>query len=91
MSVETIILDGALLTERETAMDILDRTLSLPDWWGRNLDALYDCLTDCEPPRRLVLQNQAAMSGSLFGRRLLRVLTDAARNDPMHLKLNLED
>ena len=79
---DTITLDGALLAERTSAMGHLTEALSLPDWWGRNLDALYDCLTDCEPPRRLVLQNQAAMSGSLFGRRLLRVLTDAAQNDP---------
>ena len=79
---DTITLDGALLAERTSAMDHLTEALSLPDWWGRNLDALYDCLTDCREPRRLVLQNQAAMSGSLFGRRLLRVLTDAAQNDP---------
>ena len=87
---DTITLDGALLAERTSAMDHLTEALSLPDWWGRNLDALYDCLTDCEPPRRLVLQNQAAMSGSLFGRRLLRVLTDAAQNDPYHLELVLD-
>ncbi|MDY3985254.1 barstar family protein [Dysosmobacter sp.] len=84
---ETIILDGALLAERESAMDALSRALALPDWWGRNLDALYDCLTDCETPRRLVLRNRAALEASPFGRRLLRVLTDAARNAPSHLEL----
>ena len=88
---EAIMLDGALLTERTAAMDILTETLSLPEWWGRNLDALYDCLTDCDPPRHLTLRNRAALGETPFGRRLLRVLTDAARNDPMHLKLNLED
>ena len=88
---EAIMLDGALLTERTAAMDILTKTLSLPEWWGRNLDALYDCLTDCDPPRHLTLRNRAVLEETPFGRRLLRVLTDAARNDPMHLKLNLED
>ena len=43
---DTITLDGALLAERTSAMDHLTEALSLPDWWGRNLDALYDLLTD---------------------------------------------
>ena len=88
---DIITLDGVLLAERTSAMDHLTEALSLPDWWGRNLDALYDCLTDCDPPRHLTLRNRAALGETPFGRRLLRVLTDAARNDPMHLKLNLED
>ena len=25
--------------------DILSRELNFPDWYGRNLDALHDCLT----------------------------------------------
>ena len=84
------VLDGDAISTREELHAALARELALPDWYGGNLDALYDCLTDCEPPRRLVLQNQAAMSGSLFGRRLLRVLTDAAQNDPYHLELVLD-
>ena len=29
--------------------DILSRELNFPDWYGRNLDALHDCLTSlCE-------------------------------------------
>ena len=83
-------LNGNDITNREQLHDALSEALELPEWYGRSLDALYDCLTDCEPPRRLVLQNQAAMSGSLFGRRLLRVLTDAAQNAPYHLELVLD-
>lgn len=29
--------------------------LSFPDWYGNNLDALYDCLTDLEEPVHLHL------------------------------------
>ena len=86
-----VILDGALILNREMLHDTLSTALRLPEWYGRNLDALYDCLTDCDPPRHLTLRNRAVLEKTPFGRRLLRVLTDAARNDPMHLKLNLED
>ena len=79
---DTITLDGALLAERTSAMDHLTEALSLPDWWGRNLDALYDCLTDCREPRQLVVENRAALEAERFGRAVLRVLTDAAQNDP---------
>ena len=29
--------------------------LSLPEWYGHNLDALYDCLTEIGAPTHLVL------------------------------------
>lgn len=76
---ERITLDGAHLTERAAAMDALQDALSLPDGWGRNLDALYDCLTDCRAPRRLVIQNATALEATSFGRALLRVLRDATQ------------
>ena len=37
-------LDGALMTTREALHDHLAAQLSLPEWYGRNLDALYDLL-----------------------------------------------
>lgn len=82
----TIILDGARLNERETAMDILTLALDLPEEWGRNLDALHDCLTEPGEPTALVLAHRAEMEGTIFGRRLLRVLEDAAAENP-HLEL----
>lgn len=79
---ETIYLDGARLCNRAEAMGLLGEVLALPEWWGRNLDALYDCLTEPGRPLRLVLQNREAMEASRFGRRLLRVLEDAAEDNP---------
>ena len=76
---DTIKLDGARLCRRKEALELLGRELDLPQWWGRNLDALYDCLTGglC-PPVRLELTGREAMEATDFGRRLLRVLEDAA-------------
>ena len=76
---EIIRLDGARLCCRKEAFALLGEALALPEWWGRNLDALYDCLTgDLGRPVRLELSGREAMEAADFGRRLLRVLEDAA-------------
>ena len=79
METETIRLDGAGLCRRKEAFALLGRALALPEWWGRNLDALDDCLTGglCRPVR-LELSRRADLEATDFGRRLLRVLEDAA-------------
>ena len=78
----TIILDGARLNERETAMDILTLALDLPEEWGRNLDALHDCLTEVGQPTRVGVVDCGALEGTVFGQGLLRVLEDTAWENP---------
>ena len=34
------------LTDKEVLHDVLAEELQLPEWYGRNLDALHDCLTE---------------------------------------------
>ena len=41
-----IILDGRAMTDRPAAHSYLVRQLDLPTHYGRNLDALYDVLTE---------------------------------------------
>ena len=86
---EIVKLDGARLCRREEAMEWLGGALALPEWWGRNLDALHDCLTEMGPVR-LELEHRAAMEESGFGRRVLRVLRDSAAENPC-LELILEE
>ena len=88
MTVDDIYLEGSLLNRRDEAMERLGRALCLPEWWGRNLDALHDCLTEPGEPTALVLAHRAEMEGTIFGRRLLRVLEDAAAENPF---LQLEE
>ena len=76
---EIIRLNAAELCRREEALELLGRTLELPEWWGRNLDALYDCLTGgLGRPVRLELSGREALVATDFGVCLLRVLEDAA-------------
>lgn len=41
--------------------NLLADALSFPDWYGNNLDALYDCLTDLEAPVHLHLTGWARL------------------------------
>ncbi|MCP2260832.1 Barstar, RNAse (barnase) inhibitor [Streptoalloteichus tenebrarius] len=38
--------DASASRGKDAALDAFGRALSFPSWYGRNLDALYDCLTD---------------------------------------------
>lgn len=58
----------------------LAQALELPEWYGHNLDALYDCLTELEAPVRLVLQNWD--SGKAFAAGFAAVFEDAAADNP---------
>lgn len=86
---EAIRLDGTRLCLREEAMEQLSQALALPEWWGRNLDALHDCLTELGRPVRLELYGREAMEASPFGQRLLLVLEDSAAENP-YLELALK-
>ena len=41
-----IVLEGKYLLDREIAHEYLKKALDFPEYYGKNLDALYDCLTD---------------------------------------------
>ena len=40
------VLDGRDLANKRSTLDGIAAVLNFPEWAGRNLDALYDCLTD---------------------------------------------
>lgn len=70
-----------------TSMDDLYKCFSegfrFPDYFGHNLDALYDCLTEGTDKRIVVVSNKAYLKETL-GKdfdRVCRVLADAAREN----------
>ncbi|MDO4489043.1 MAG: barstar family protein, partial [Eubacteriales bacterium] len=45
-----IILDFYKINTKEAAHDYLAEKLGFPEYYGKNLDALYDCLTEIAEP-----------------------------------------
>lgn len=80
----TVVIDGGLMTSREAAHDLLAARLGLPEYYGRNLDALYDALTERGEPTRLVVLHREELEEFLggYGRALLETLEDADRTNP---------
>ncbi|MBE6036426.1 MAG: barnase inhibitor [Clostridiales bacterium] len=71
--------DCSKMQDRASAHDELARALQLPEYYGRNLDALYDCLMDL-PECTVVLEHIGALEElGPYGEHVLDVFQDAAR------------
>lgn len=73
-------LNARRMTTRELAHAHLKARLSLPEWYGNNLDALNDCLGEIGEPTRIILRFAPVLEASLgeYGVKLIRVLEQAA-------------
>lgn len=79
-----ITLDAAMLRERLPAHDYLKEALALPDYYGKNLDALYDCLTELDETEIQFVNLDAA--GDSYFSRVLSVFQEAREENPrLHL------
>ena len=70
------ILDGNLITDKKLLHDTLSASLLLPDWYGRNLDALYDCLTDIQEETEIQILNPESLEAHLGSYALSVALQD---------------
>ena len=72
-----IVLDGLEIESLEEVHDRFALALDLPEYYGRNLDALFDCLT-------VRLLHREALEDRLGcrGRALVRLLRRAAAENP---------
>lgn len=79
-----ITLDGLELRSVETVHDRFAQALALPEYYGRNLDALFDCLTDSRTLVTVRLLHREALEDRLGrrGRALVRLLRRAAAENP---------
>ena len=74
---QTILLDGRQYSDGHALHQALKRLLALPDYYGMNADALYDCLTERRKPVRIWV---AARGDGDVGKAMvvcLRVFEDA--------------
>ena len=86
------LIDGAIIETRERLHDTLSQQLSFPAYYGRNLDALFDCLTDISEDTELRLVHTDALFAHLgvYADVLQALLRDACAENP-HLHLITED
>ena len=73
-----ITLDGNLLADAAQVHDYLKEMLEFPEYYGKNLDALYDCLTDLENVEITITAPDE--DGAIF-QKVLRVFRAADREN----------
>ena len=80
------VLDGGSVGNCETLHRVLAAGLQFSDWYGGNLDALHDCLTEINQPTELVIRGSDTLETALgsYAAAFRRVLADsAAQNDAL--------
>jgi ribonuclease inhibitor len=87
-----VVLNGRKMRTRAQAHAHLSKKLKLPRWYGRNLDALCDCLGEIGTPTVLVLRHAGALKKNLgaYGGKMLCVLSSMTGVNP-NLELTVRE
>lgn len=75
---EERIIDCSMVRTKEDLHKLFRETLCFPDWYGSNLDALHDCLTDCTGKVRILNWDVAEENLGSYGIKAKRVIAAAA-------------
>ena len=81
-----IILDGNVLADAAKVHDYLMEMLDFPEYYGKNLDALHDCLTDLEDIEITITAPEE--DGAIFQRILPVFKASENENDSINLLLS---
>lgn len=84
--------DCAQVSDRADLHRLLAQLLEFPAWYGGNLDAMYDCLTELDRDVELTLLHWRQLKESLgdYASRLVYVLHRASEENP-HFRVTLEN
>ena len=80
-----IVLDGNILADATLVHDYLKEILEFPEYYGKNLDALHDCLTDLENVEITITSPEE--DGAIY-QRIVRVFKAASRETGFLLTLH---
>ena len=75
---EERIIDCNLIHSKEDLHRIFRETLAFPAWYGNNLDALHDCLTEINGKVRLLDWETAEERLGDYGKKAKKVIAAAA-------------
>ncbi len=85
-----VILDGRKMIDKAVSHKYLKRKLRLPDYYGENLDALWDVLSTISEPVKIKVVNRDSLYENLgsYGEAILNVFKDAAEeNNNVNLEI----
>lgn len=86
-----VFVDGRACTTKEETHLYLKRVLNLPEYYGMNLDALYDCISTMRHVKvYLIHWDVIVESLGEYGHQLLQTLSEAAEENP-GFELFMED
>ena len=75
-----VVLDALRLQSRDEAHKYLREALGFPEYYGGNLDALHECLTELDDTE-IEFVNAEKVSGGYFAR-VMEVFKDSAEENP---------
>ena len=78
-----VILDALEMTDKQAAHEYIQCQLGFPEYYGRNLDALWDMLTTTNESLHIILINAENLHASLGGYvdLMLAVFSEAAESN----------
>ena len=77
-----VIIDGRKMTDKDTLHAFLKEQCKFPDYYGNNLDALYDVLAERTEPLEIKLEYAEELKELLcgYGEAFIETLEDAANS-----------
>ena len=79
---KSVILDAKKMLEKEKMHEYFAKKFDLPEYYGRNLDALFDCLCEINEPTLIKLKNEDALQGDTK-ESLIRLFHDVCNENEM--------
>ena len=69
------ILDGNKMTDKKASYEHIQDVLLFPDYFGKNLDALEDCLDEMDENNVIILSNKKALLDNLeeYGEKIIKI------------------
>ena len=76
-------LNGSRMLGKAEMHSYLKRKLDLPEYYGNNLDALWDCLSTDSLPRKVIICNTGMLLDNMgpYGEKLIKLFVDAAEEN----------
>lgn len=87
---KTIIIDGNEIISMSDIHSIFAEELDFPEWYGKNLDALYDCLGDVTEEVEIIFENTDELEENIgiSFKKLIRLLEDvSSENDYISVEI----